>query len=135
MSKSLFHPGDLLEVLSPQGKKAIVVVVRHDNYGLLIRLGESPDSEIVYVNPYSVKWKKVGRTDNPKIVSTIPTFFFGSSASIWTIESEKRKSYIKGSDATLDELRSRGYVLKVLWHANKISKSIDGTPLVWTVDL
>lgn len=131
MKRRRFAKGDILEVVSPRGKKQNVIVLRNDEFGLLIRLSVDPHGDIAYVNPKSVNWPVVGHSDDPKLIEASPTFFFGSPKSRWTIEYPNEDKYVEDPNATHDDFRKRGFILKVLWLAIDIADTLDGKPLVW----
>ncbi len=141
MAGRRFSAGDLLAITTSSGKRALARVLRLDKFGLLVQLAapgvsfeDSGKSAILYVNPASTKqWTKVGVSDVSEVLNGLPTFFFGSSATGFTIEGPGGVSYLKGSEAVAADLQSReDYVLKVLWHAREIERwAEDGTPLVW----
>ncbi len=90
----------------------------------------SPDKVIAYVNPHSVKHWKSNRSVPVKDVE-IPTFFFGSSATRWTLVKNGSTTYIQGSEISYDELVKRGYQHEVLWLGQDIEAWLDNVPLVW----
>ncbi|MBP7866936.1 MAG: hypothetical protein KA419_13415 [Acidobacteria bacterium] len=144
MAKCKSLPGDLLEIELDAGNTGFVKVIRSDGFGLLIQLANPATGEfdleykdsVVYVNLYSVRnWKKVGFSPVDNVMDNLPTFFFGSSATVWTIQAKEGVSYIKGNDASMDELLKKGYVQKVLWHGNDIKEYFKGKPLIWPFKL
>ncbi len=91
----------------------------------------SRDKVIAYVNPYSVRhWKITNEKFRAEEVQ-IPTFFFGSSATRWTLQKDGSTTYIQGSDMSFDELVQRGYEHKVLWLGMDLESWLDNVPLEW----
>ena len=130
--------GDVLELVSPSGTTSYVTVLKLDDFGLLIQLGDnihegrSEKKTIVYMNPHGAKkWNIVRNINVENIVSKLPTFFFGSSSGFWTVDSKEGRKYIQSGKATYEDLMARGFVFKVLWNGARIEAYFDGEPLVW----
>ena len=131
-------PGDVLELVSPSGAAGYVTVLKLDDFGLLIQLGDiihegrSENQTIVYMNPHGAKkWNIVRNIDVENIASKSPTFFFGSSFGFWTVDSKEGRKHIQSEEATYEDLLARGFVFKVLWNGARIEAYFDGKPLVW----
>jgi len=138
--KIRWNTGDVLKFHSPSGQTGFVQVLNiKDDFGLLVRIStcESFAGECVlaYVNQESIKhWQKFEgpQIDLPdgSIVENL-VFFFGSSATRWTVEAHGTKHYVKANEATFEQMKARGYRHKILWHSKAIEEFIDGKPLVW----
>lgn len=143
LKKKQKNVGDILEFLSPSGKKGFAQVLKIDDFGILLQIfgGDSLVNKggIAYVNPESIKhWQKIdGGACNLPDSSIVegPVFFFGSSATHWTVEAPGGDFYVKGCDATFEQMVGRGYIHKVLWLSKNIEEYLDGKPLVFPIKL
>jgi hypothetical protein len=90
MRKRRFSPGDIVEVRGAETRKGYVRVVQKDKFGLLLQLirkkltGPSTSMPVAYMNEHSVPETCTvagGEPIKPANLS-VPSFFFGSSATI-----------------------------------------------------
>ena len=143
MRRPRLMPGDIVEVSISAGKKGYVRVLRRDKFGLLLQLlGRKPVSTsrsmvLAYVNEHSIRkdWSVVQKEPIGSEGLNIPPFFFGSSVSGWTIDTEEGRTIIPAEKISFEELKRKGYVHKVLWLAKDIAEYFDGKPLVWPTSL
>jgi hypothetical protein len=131
--------GDVLELSSSSGRKGLATVLRRDDFGLLTRLreleplvpGHLKRETTVYVNPCSLRgWRVVERQAQCESCR-VPVFFYGSSATAWTIQASDGDRYVRGSDVSVNSLRAQGYTHKVLWLGENLERWLDGEPLEW----
>jgi hypothetical protein len=140
MVRKRFESGDVLEFCTESGKRGLARVLTLDDFGLLVQLSEprsggfNSASPIVYMNPPSTRssWKKVGQSDVHDVLARRPSFFLGTSSTGWTVQSPKGESVISAGTVSMEEMKKRGYVHKVLWHPKRIEEWLEtGKPLEW----
>lgn len=139
MRKPGLLPGDIVEVHAGRKRKGYVRVVRRDKFGLLLQLiGDklvppSPLMPAAYVNEHSIPkdWKVVDNRPIEPANLNLPTFFFGSSGTVWTVEALGGRRFIPATAVSFEELKRQGYVHQVLWLAKNIAEYFDGKPLEW----
>lgn len=141
MTAKQMQPGDIIEVPTPNGAR-YARLLRQDAFGVLLAgLGDARDAGdfifVAYVNPASIpkEWQVVANDPAASKGVRIPAFFFGSSATSWTIQTAEEEHYLPGTEATMHDLTARGYVHKVLWLATDIAAALDGKPLIWPFEL
>ena len=114
-----------------------------DDFGFLVRVSTSEtfagEPVIAYVNPESIKhWQRIeGRQFNlpDGSIAENLVFFFGSSATHWTVQAHGTTHYVRATEATFEQMKDRGYLHKVLWLSKSIEEYIDGKPLNWPFKL
>jgi hypothetical protein len=139
MKKTRFSPGEIVEVRSAQKIKGYVRVIQKDKFGLLLQLigkkltAPSTAMPVAYVNDHSIPktWIVAGSEPIKPANLKIPSFFFGSSATIWTIETPEGRRFVPATEISFGELKRKGYVHQVLWLAKNIEAYFDGEPLDW----
>jgi hypothetical protein len=146
-----FVAGELLEIpLGSHGFGCAQVIQRAD-FGALLAIFELITAERIvpdvvawqefrildkaYVNTSSArrKWNSLGVVPLGADVVELPVFFYGSSASGWTMQqADGAQQHLSGQSANRRDFLTRGYVHKVLWLAEDIELLISqGQVLSW----
>ncbi|MEQ1749054.1 MAG: immunity 26/phosphotriesterase HocA family protein [Prosthecobacter sp.] len=150
LKRPKFKPGEILVIPLSEHSFGYAQVIRDDDFGCFIRVFDHLTKEIcpieelqgglkvkdrAYVNNSSARgrWKHLGFAPLRAEDEKMPTLFYGSSCSCWTVQNEnKPEQYIKGESTNRAALRSKGYTHKVLWLAKDFEDLLQhNTPLIW----
>lgn len=150
LKRPKFKPGEILVIPLAEHLFGYAQVIRDDDFGCFIMVFEHLTEEIcgieefqcslkvkdkAYVNNSSARsrWKHLGFAPLRAEDQKMPTLFFGSSSSCWTVQIEnKPNQYAKGESTNSAALRSNGYTQKVLWLAKRFEDLLrHNSPLIW----
>lgn len=149
--RAKFASGEILEIPLNGGLFGYAQVVRDDNFAAFIVvfdiLADKPLScehfDVLrlkiktrgYVNNYSARqnWKHLCEVGLSAEASKIPTLFFGSTTSGWTVESpDGVQTFVSGSGAKRSDFLAKDYVQKIMWLAQDYENLLqDNQPLDW----